>query len=544
LDAAAPDAAVVLAGHARWGDGVFRRLAGEFALVLRKAGGGRIIAATDTLAVRPLFYASVGSRLAVSTDTAALRGFPGISSEPDHDWVVANLIDARHSDDATPYRAIRRLPGGHLLEVGPGGPFLRRWWGPWFPAPASNAPGVIEAFREAFIDSVRSRLRGTRRALLLMSGGYDSTAVAGVAAAVLASGASESLKLVSAVFDGMACNERSRIEACARVLPFALEFVAPGIQALDLSEIGDECIRHDAPAANIQAGIFRAFRRAADAADADLILTGVGGDDVATDWAYQVDWFRSAGLLGLPTAARGLAAIEGVSTAKAFKSALRATLPAPARAIWRRLRTGGRVPPLPMAAEFLTPFARKVARRLLAVPARPKVGYGSHSQEVRWEIRSDPTVQSASAWWARELSTSGAPVTSPWQDRRVIEVVLGAPPDLLPRSFPEGRFKPLLVAALGSYVPPEITAGFWKPVFDDYHERIVRMSVSSLEAGLFGTADWRSEPWIDRDAASCLLRGMASARPPVRRLAEAVLGVETWLRMCVRPSDQAGVQEA
>ena len=73
-------------------------------------------------------------------------------------------------------------------------------------------------------------------------------------------------------------------------------------------------------------------------------------------------------------------------------------------------------------------------------------------------------------------------------------------------------------------MPAEITAGYWKAIFEPYTERVLRLSRPALAEYLFSTRDWRSEAFVSRARAEAILRSGGSHR------IERLVGVEAWLR--------------
>jgi len=185
IAADAPDPEQILRAYLRWGDACVDRLVGDFAFVLWDGPRRRILAARDPLGVKPLHYRCAGGRFLYATFVSDLfpMGAPRIVDERRvADALVPELegIDA----EATFFEGIRRLPPGHRLVVEDGREKLERWWSP----DASRELRLkddreyVEAFLAAFREAVSSRLDPDTFAML--SGGLDSSAIAGVAKSV------------------------------------------------------------------------------------------------------------------------------------------------------------------------------------------------------------------------------------------------------------------------------------------------------------------------------------------------------------------------
>lgn len=183
-----PDSALMLAALARFGDGAWGRLTGDFAAAVWQPESRRLSLVRDAMGLRPLYYALAGDRtLAFATRLPALLRLPWLSRDLDEATLVAWL--ACHPGDAvrTCWRAIRRVPLGHVLTFGPGRPVeARRHWTPSPVLPAMSDGEVLEAARTLIDQAVADRLRTVGIVGATLSGGLDSPGVAATAARLLA----------------------------------------------------------------------------------------------------------------------------------------------------------------------------------------------------------------------------------------------------------------------------------------------------------------------------------------------------------------------
>ena len=103
------DVQLLLQVYRRWGIDGFSRLIGDFALVLYDHDTQTMIAARDPSGVRPLFAATLGRCVLLSTEPAALHA-AGASHEPDENSVVERLLNTVRGNQRTLYRDVRRIP--------------------------------------------------------------------------------------------------------------------------------------------------------------------------------------------------------------------------------------------------------------------------------------------------------------------------------------------------------------------------------------------------------------------------------------------------
>ena len=177
------DAELVLAAYRRWSASAFVRLRGGFAVVVWDERSRAARAVRDQLGVHPLFRAEVGNSHLFATSIDALVRDPRVPRQPDRSALLGMLAPSMPIHDETPYAAIRRIPQGHLLELGEAGSRVYRYWDPAPPGEAVRwvLDDEIERFDDLVAQAVRRCLAHGGPAIYL-SGGLDSVSVAAYAA--------------------------------------------------------------------------------------------------------------------------------------------------------------------------------------------------------------------------------------------------------------------------------------------------------------------------------------------------------------------------
>lgn len=188
VGAGSGDDALIGAAWRAWGARCTSGLLGDFAFALWDHARGRLFCARDPFGVKPFYYARCADALMFSNSLECLRGHPAVSGALDEAW-IADFLLVGHGlrQDATAYRDIARLAPGHALSWDAArGLRIERWFELPLEEPFAGRDGgdLIEEFRALLRAAVEDRLRG-QRAAVSMSGGLDSTSVAGVAHAVL-----------------------------------------------------------------------------------------------------------------------------------------------------------------------------------------------------------------------------------------------------------------------------------------------------------------------------------------------------------------------
>jgi len=114
-DAGASDSALILAGFLRWGESVFAKLIGEWAVALWSENMQTLYLARDHAGSRTLYLQTTRSRLRWST---CLETFFAEGDEPPLcDQYCASFLCAAPIRDLTPYRGIRAVPPAHYVAI-------------------------------------------------------------------------------------------------------------------------------------------------------------------------------------------------------------------------------------------------------------------------------------------------------------------------------------------------------------------------------------------------------------------------------------------
>lgn len=511
------------------------RLIGDFAFALFDPIARELVIATEPLGQLPLYYARSEDRsmLAFASGTRALRTLDWVASEPDDESVVAMLQNTCSTPDATFYRSIQRLPGGHVLRWRDGRLDIARYWGPRFPPPPIRSAGeLLQAFESTLRAAVADRLDPARPTAILMSGGYDSTAVAGMVSELARDrpGAVPRVAALSGTFGDLPCNEASRIDIALAANGLTGLRVTPVGRGLDTDTMRRHVARHDLPLVNFQAPFFGDCFSLAREHGFVTLMMGLGGDELTVDNDWHIDLARSIGTWRFPAAVRRVASLRNESVRATALELARALCPEavkrPYRALRRVLSPRTRVP---AGDGWLTPYAQGVAARLAARSAPPTIGYGSHSAEIRWQAAVNPAVEWARQWTRDEMACEGFVLASPLLDRRLFELVLGTDARYLPRTYDHGEYKPLIARGL-PYMPRALVSDHWEVEFNSYNVHVLQQSFEAIEGWLFGSGDWCSERFVSRGRALASLARFREAPLHVHYQLMTIVGLETWLR--------------
>jgi asparagine synthase (glutamine-hydrolysing) len=558
------DEDVVLAAYRRWGVKFLDRLVGDFALAIWDGTAKRLFAAVDPFGLRPFYYVQAGSCLAFASRLSQLRLLPWVGGRINDRMVVSFLTDTWNDADQTFYKNIIQLPPGHYLQANAGETLVCRYWRPGVKnaCAAGSSSEVLRQFADLFRLAVRQRIvapdggcgNETGPVGILMSGGLDSTSLAGMAADIYQREQLQSLTrvgrptsarpvVISAQFGDLPCDESPYIDAVLRRLPFESHRVT-GLNGHvpSVNEFREDLRRHEWPALNRQRPLFEAFTRAAHRLGARMLLNGLGGDELATDYRYYHDLLNRGGALGILRAAGLVSRVEGIAAPKALYSLAREGCPEEIKRIYRWLRR--RVVCPSSEGEFvpawLAPQARRMALEIgpAAVPA-PQ-GFGSATLELAWQIISSPYSAWANRWLVNEFASQGIRCRFPFLDQRLFDFVFSIPPRLRPRCKGSPWFKPLISQGLSAFLPPAVRHRAAKVHFEAYNCYVFGGEFESLRRCLFDSREWHSEGFVPRRKAFEVFEnfqmrpeeirqdplGASKRIEPLRRIA----GLELWLR--------------
>ncbi|KAM3441685.1 hypothetical protein MY4824_001463 [Beauveria thailandica] len=156
-------------------------LRGEFAFVLYDELLKKVIAGRDRFGIKPLVWTVIGNRVVFSAEAKA---FLPLGWKPE--WNVRGITDSGWMmDDRTVFKGVRKLMPGHWMEVTEErGVEIHKYWDAEYPDKTKPDPRSIEEMvagvRERLVEAIRLRLRADVPVGIYLSGGIDSSTVAGI----------------------------------------------------------------------------------------------------------------------------------------------------------------------------------------------------------------------------------------------------------------------------------------------------------------------------------------------------------------------------
>jgi asparagine synthase (glutamine-hydrolysing) len=524
----APDAGVaelLIRAYLTWGEEFVLRLSGDFALVLWDGRLRRLVAAADPFGIRPLFYRSSRAEVWLAGSVGQLRQVSNEGLVLDDQRIAEHLLGVYVSGDRTFFRDIRQLPAGHLLSADSTDVRVRRYWRP--PSQGSTPIKIAhdefrEEFHRLFVESVGERLRSSAPVIVHVSGGLDSSSVAGAADLIGRAGnwPTPYVRGAAGLHPGLTTDEGPFIDAVARRVQFPIErwdATLTGPTDPDLEDPSDA-----------QPGV-RALNRGGTIGDiaiarahgASVVLSGIGGDELGTVFGFVKDLIADRRwstvldeLLFFPGATMRTRAAR-------LKQVVRQSVPSELLR-WVALARAS-------APTWLAPRLRQLASELRA-PASPGVSLPSHLARYVWERVTSVRLARAITQSQEHASAHGVEYRFPFLDRELVTFVMTVSHEHWPRPRPFAR---LHREPLADLLPPEVAQRFGKAEFTPALIGRVRGARSQIET-ILEHGPWYSDSYIDRSEAQKLWRSVSSAEPSPNSTnwlaIWAIATLEAWLR--------------
>jgi len=251
-------------------------LRGMFAFAAWHETRRELLLVRDRTGKKPLFIRTVDGGVAFGSEIQALTGLDA-PLVTDRDALAESLVRGYVLEPRTLYRDVESIRPGHAVTIGAAGTRSELAFADLVAVPPVP---VDEALRLA----VERRLWSDRPVGVLLSGGLDSSAVAGVASAL---GARPRAFCVS--FEEPAYDESRYAAGVARSL--GLPFERVGVTPDELLDVDDLVRSVGGPFADSSAVGLRAAARRAARCGVPVLLGGDGGDEAFGGY-QRVDWVR------------------------------------------------------------------------------------------------------------------------------------------------------------------------------------------------------------------------------------------------------------
>lgn len=511
------DTEVLLAAYAQWGAACLSRFNGMFAFVIYDRVAGRLFIARDRFGVKPLYFWSTDSGIALASEIKQLATLEGFKARLDErgawDFLISGVFDHR---TGTMFAGVEQLRGGECATIDlaawkPGDPLrVERWYA--LPRPDTLSLPMEEAarrFLELMRDSVRLRLRADVPVGTCLSGGLDSSTIVCLMSELIAAEPDARQHTFTCAFDHPGLDEWTYAKAVIEQCGTISHVVSPSAE--DLWSVIDDMIWHqDEPFGSTSIFAQWSVFAEARAAGVTVMLDGQGADEQLAGYHPMLGSALAghARRLRLQRLAHEIAAIRrrhGTSLERITGLVLASLLP----------------------QQLFIPLLKLTGRR--PVPAWMAPGFAplSSNEQSALRVPAIPGASPLGVMCTHQLTTTSVPMLLHFEDRnsmahsiearvpfldyRVAEltIALGEAHKLV-----DGETKALLRRAMSSILPAKVAGrqdklGFPTPEETWFkgplRERVLAGVDEAVEAypGIFAA-----------DAARCFARDMLDGRVP------------------------------
>jgi len=158
------------------------QLHGTFALAIVRPAHDEVLLATDRMGICPLAYASFDGGIVFASTVDAFTAFPLLSirlnSQAIYDYLYFSMVPS----PGTIYHDIYKLEPGQYLHWGPEGAVTDFYWHPQFGATSTETAPALQQRLRTILQSAVHDADATCEAGAFLSGGLDSSTVAGMLA--------------------------------------------------------------------------------------------------------------------------------------------------------------------------------------------------------------------------------------------------------------------------------------------------------------------------------------------------------------------------
>jgi asparagine synthase (glutamine-hydrolysing) len=308
------DTETILHAYEQHGQECVQKFRGMFAFAIWDRNARRLFCARDRLGIKPFYYFWDGRIFAFASEIKALLEHPAISARYASQTLSEYLAFGYLSGEQTMFEGIRKLMPGHTLtlDLMPEPRLaIRRYWD--VPAPGAFSFGSEEEWiaetRRRLEETIRMRLMSDVPLGVFLSGGVDSSAIAGLMKSMVTG----SVETFSVGYSEAAYSELSYARQVAETIGTNHHEVRVSME--DFFDALPRLVWHEDEPIAWPSSVSLYFVSKLAASRVKVVLTGEGSDELFAGYARYAFYDRN----------RGLAAAYGMAPAS-LRSRLRSFL--------------------------------------------------------------------------------------------------------------------------------------------------------------------------------------------------------------------------
>lgn len=179
------DSEIALYLYEEYGLDFVNYLRGEFSLLLWDSNKKNFIAVRDRFGIKPLYYAQKNNDFYFASEIKAIQKY-GFPLQWDEESLYHSLFLVVPLQNRSLFLGVKQLPPGHIMIINEQDFRIKQYWDIEFPREELSSKRYkdeqyIEEFKNILDESIKIRLRADVPLACYLSGGLDSSSVAGIA---------------------------------------------------------------------------------------------------------------------------------------------------------------------------------------------------------------------------------------------------------------------------------------------------------------------------------------------------------------------------
>ncbi len=289
------DTEVLVHGYESWGEELLPRLNGMFAFAIWDQRRRRLLLARDRYGIKPLYIAhGPENRVVFGSEVRAIFASGLIEKKASPQALLEYLSLQNYWGDETLFEGVHQLPAGHWEMIGPRGTTRRCYWDFNFSrSRRMNVADAAEEHRAILQDAIERQMDADVPVVTYLSGGIDSSAVTSCAMRL-----KRVPKAYTCIFDLKDVGEDRIVDERDFARDLARHM---GIEQVELELPQDALTRSldatvealEYPRMGMAYVNYLIAQRVA--ADAKVVLSGTGGDELHGGYLYRYRGVPRAG---------------------------------------------------------------------------------------------------------------------------------------------------------------------------------------------------------------------------------------------------------
>ena len=277
------DTEVLLQAWRHWGEEAFDRLEGMWACALIDRRNGRLILSRDRFGEKPLYLWHRGDTLYFGSEVKYLAALANAKPDVDIDQVRRYLVNGYRSLYKRPrtwFAGVTELPKATWAALdAPGPPAPRSYWTPAYDPEPMTVEHAMEGVSAHLDDAVRLRLRADVPVAFCLSGGVDSSTLAGIAAKRFG----REIHTFSVIDGDERYNELDKIETTVAFLGCTNHRIHTTTEGF-FERLARQIAYHDAPVVTISYYLHAFLTEAIAARGYRVAISGTAADELFTGY--------------------------------------------------------------------------------------------------------------------------------------------------------------------------------------------------------------------------------------------------------------------